>query len=59
MTVQCCCCGHIRNDAGDWSAPAGKPDELVSHTYCEECFQEELVRIAEHRAFMKQETVAA
>lgn len=59
MTVQCCCCGHIRNDAGDWSAPAGMLDEQISHTYCEDCFQDEMTRLVEYRAFMKQETAAA
>ncbi len=59
MTVQCCCCGHIRNDAGDWSLPEGKLNDQISHTYCEDCFKEEMVRVKEYQAYMKAEVVAA
>jgi hypothetical protein len=31
----------------------------VSHSYCDSCFAEEVRRLAEYRAFMREELVAA
>ena len=59
MTVQCCCCGQVRNESGEWSKPVVMPVLDVSHSYCDSCFADEVRRLAEYRAFMREEMVAA
>lgn len=41
ILVQCCVCGKTRNKTGKWGfRRAHRKNELVSHTYCPECYAE-------------------
>ena len=59
MTVQCCCCGQIKDEMGQWKEAEHRLDEAISHSYCDACFRIELDRIQAYRSFMRGGTAAA
>lgn len=50
MTVQCCCCGQVRDKAGQWAHPETKPQGNITHTYCGPCYEAAKGRMKAYRA---------
>lgn len=52
MTVQCCCCGQVRDASGKWDKAEAAPQGAVSHSYCGTCVSELKARLKAYAPVM-------
>lgn len=58
MTVQCCRCGKVRTETGNWEQPQHTA-EPVSHSYCGPCGAMERARVSAELAFYRSSVAVA
>jgi len=58
MKVQCCCCKKTRVSDTDWADIAPGTFERISHTYCPDCYEEQ-VQSLRRAALLESPRVAA